>query len=342
VWQAKVDMNKFVMIRKKLLLSENARLFDTKEYVLKSFIAVVIAGIVGKNIPYVNKDMISLLFGMMLTLEPSNIAGVRSGLSQIKATVIGALVTGLVLMIGGYSIISMAIGITLTIYVCMLINWREVMVVAMFTAIYMTQYVQLDAMGHESELETIKLRLAALGSGIIIAFLVNFVFSIFGYRRMVNKRIYYVSKELCDVSMQIRQALVKNDQEQIVQIMNNLPDLFNTIDWITNTLVDVKKDQQRFKIIYSHFNADEFIQYSKTLRGITHVLYDLCHRVSMNPAPYMELDFIQSFEERQGYFEAVKEAFNHNKTIPRAKWKPTTYSWLNHYSKVLEQLNPKL
>lgn len=334
-------------IKGKLFLSENAKLFDTNEYLLKTFLAVLAAAYIGTVNDYVSKDMISLLFGMMLTLEPVNMSGIRSGIGQVKATVIGALVTAFVVWIlamlgygvSGYGILATAIGITLTLYVCMVINWREMMVVAVFTAIYMTQYVQTDALGNASSFETFKLRIAALGTGVLIAFILNFIFSLIGYKKMVNKRIYFISKELYEVSMDIKKALESKDSEKVAELMKRLPSLFNNIDWITGTLADVIHDQEKFKVVYRHFDAAKYLNYADALRGITHVTYDLCHRVSFKEEPYMEESFIHSYEERLGHFESVKDAFNDGKEIPVAKWSDSKYFWLNHFSKALEKLN---
>ncbi len=329
-------------IKGKLFLSENAKLFDTREYLIKTFIAVLIAAYVGSVSEYVSKDMISVLFGMMLTLEPVNMAGIRSGLSQIEATIIGAVVTGIVLAIFGYGILSTAIGITLTLYVCMLINWRELMIVAVFTAIYMTQYVQFDALGNQSSIETFKLRLVALGIGVLIAFIVNFLFSLIGYKRMVNKRIHFVSKELYELSININDALVHKDKEKIAEAMLKLPLLFKNIDWVTGTLSDVKKDQRRFKIVYRHFDAKVFLEYVIALRGITHVMYDLCHRISFSTEPYFEEGFVASFEERLEYFKALKDGFDNDKNVPVTNWIKSDYPWLNHYTSAIEKLNSSI
>ncbi len=339
-FRKKVVDRMFEKVKRRIVLSENAKLFDTREYLFKTFIAVLIGAYIGSVNDYVSKDMISLLFGMMLTLEPVNMAGIRSGISQIEATLIGAVVTAIVVVIlGGYGVLTTAIAITATLYVCMVINWRELMVVAVFTAIYMTQYVQVNALGNASSLETLKLRLIALGTGVLIAFLVNFLFSLIGYRRMVNKRIYFISKELYESSESIRKALEQKDTLKIAGIMATLPKLFNNIDWITGTLADVKKDQQRLKIVYRHFNVDKFMDYTIALRGVTHVTYDLCHRISLEPQQFLDPSFISSYEERLGHFNAVKEAFNNDKEIPIANWREVELPWMNHFSKALEQLN---
>lgn len=322
-------------VKSKLLLSENAKLFDTKEYLFKTFIAVCIAGLIGKQVTYVSKDMISLLFGMLLTLEPVNMAGVRSGLSQLKASFIGAVVTGIVIAFMGYSVLSMAVGITLTLYVCMIINWRELMVVAVFTSIYMTQYIQLNADGQGSGIETFKLRIAALGTGVIIALFVNFVFSIFGYKRMVNKRIYFISKELQEYSLIIKNGLIEGSQDKITKVMLEFPHLFNTIDWISATLSDVKKDQLKLRFVYRHFDVDRFLDYSLALREVSHIIFDLCYRIKEDPKLYMNKEFTQSFGERLTHFEKIKDSFIDGKTIHISEWRESTYPWINRYSRVL-------
>lgn len=322
-------------IKQKIVLSENAKLFDTKEYLLKTFIALLIAGYIGSKVAYISNDMISLIFGMLLTLEPVNMAGIRSGFSQVKATVIGALITGVIVWILGYGILSMAIGITLTLYVCMLINWRELMVVAIFTSIYMTQYVQLNAQGEFSGIETFKLRIAALGSGVLIAIFVNFIFSLIGYKRLVYKRIYFISKELDEYTIGIRKGLMDGNVEVVMSIMKKFPNLFNTIDWITSTLSDVKADRNKLKIVYRHFEVDSFLDYSLTFRELSHIVYDLCYRIKEDPKLYMNKEFIQSFGERLSHYETIKESFLNGKKIYHTEWRESTYPWINRYSRVL-------
>lgn len=333
---------KFIeIVKNRILLSENARLFDTKEYLFKTFIAVFIAAYIGANNDYVSKDMISLLFGMMLTLEPVNMSGIRSGLSQIEATMIGAIITGIVVSILGYGVLATAIAITITLYVCMVIDWRQLKVVAVFTSIYMTQYVQMDTLGNASELETFKLRMAALGTGVLIAFIVNFIFSLIGYRRMANKRIFYISKELYDHMSVIHKALVAKDFQVINNEMGKLPNLFNMIDMITGMLTDVKKDRERFKIVYRQFDADEFIVYSTSLRGITHQIYDLCMGIQVNREEYLSEEFIRDYVERMTYFEVIKDSFVNHKKIPPNSWASSGNAWMDQLSSLLTKIEVK-
>lgn len=332
-------MDRIRDFKQRILLSENARLFDTKEYLMKTFLAVLIAGLVGKEVSYLSKDMISMLFGMVLTLEPANMSGIRSGLGQIKATLIGAAITGIIVAVFGYSVLTMAIGITLTVYVSMVINWREIMVVAVFTAIYMTQYVQTDGAGNLSEIETVKLRLFALGTGVLIALFVNFLFSLFGYKKLVSKRVYFIYKSLYERMEDISSAFVNKDLNEVSRLQSSLPALFNTVDWIYSTLSDVALDKKRFRFVYRHFDPESYLEHCKNLRSINHVLYDLCYRCLNNSELYFTKHFIDSYDERIGFFSRMTEAFYQDQTIEGCHWKETDMPWINQFSRAIETLN---
>ena len=153
---------------------------------------MITAYAIAHNNSVLKLDMISLLFGLMLTLEPVTLTGVRNGLNQIYASSLGALSTAIILYCFGINIWTVAISIAFTLYVGLKINWREVSVVAIFTSIYMTQYVQNTAAGQPSIFLTFRLRILALGVGIVIAILFNFLFSLFSYRSMIYKRITFL------------------------------------------------------------------------------------------------------------------------------------------------------
>ena len=59
--------------------------------------------------------MISLLFGLMLTLEPVTLTGVRNGLNQIYASHLGALSTAIIIYCFGINIWTVAISMAFTL-----------------------------------------------------------------------------------------------------------------------------------------------------------------------------------------------------------------------------------
>ena len=97
-------------ISKTLGLSQEAYLFDSPLYLTKSLLAIATGYIIGKQFPIAQLDMISVLLGVMYNLEPLNRTGVRSGVSQLIASTIGAAATGILVLAFGVNVFSIKIG----------------------------------------------------------------------------------------------------------------------------------------------------------------------------------------------------------------------------------------
>lgn len=266
-------------------MKKEARMFDTKEFLAKTFIAVVLGYMVGNAIPYVSKDMISLLFGMVLTIEPVNMTGIRSGFKQLEATVIGAVITSLVLVVFGYNAFAAALGVMATLYVSLVIDWRQFSVVAVFTSIYMTQYVQLGADGLPSQWATFQLRIAALFTGVAIALVVNYVFSLLGYRHMLEKRILHLVETLKALMNEMKVIYdldpVNVDEVTAIQkVLVRYPDMFNQLDWIYATLKDVDKDPLRPLGNAKKLQLQKLMKMTELLREMGHLSYDIAYLYS--------------------------------------------------------------
>jgi len=280
-----------------ILLDKEARLFDTKEFLIKTFMAVLLGSLVGRAVPYVAKDMISLLFGMLLTLEPVNRTGIRSGLKQVEATTIGALITGILLAVLGYSPWTAALSITATLYVSLLIDWRNFSVVAVFTAIYMNSYIQTDAAGHPSELRTYLLRMAALITGVLIAFFVNWLFSVFGYKHMLEKRVYHILDDLHHKMKDISEMIHKGSFEETKTIMRSFPGLFNNVDWIFATAADLEKDPLVKRAERKKIKLEKIMKMTGLAREMTHINYDICYRVSKGDHHFSDTAYIDAYDQ---------------------------------------------
>lgn len=299
-----------------LVLNKEARLFDTKEFIIKTFVAVLLGSFVGRWVPYVSKDMISLLFGMILTIEPVNMTGIRSGLKQVEATIIGAMITGIILAVFGYSPWTAALSITVTLYVSLLIDWRSFSVVAVFTSIYMNIYVQTDALGNPSEIETFKLRIAALLTGVLIAFVVNFIFSVFGYRHMLEKRIYHLLNDLRGKMNATLKMLEDDKFEEATGIMRSYPGLFGNLDWIYGTIVDFKKDPLVKRSEGKQVKLEKILKMTALIREMAHVNYDVCYRITKGDHHYKDDEFQIKYERLVGRIELLEDKLDqiiHNK-----------------------------
>ncbi len=290
-----------------LLLDKEARLFDTKEFLIKVFVAVILGFTVGELIPYVSGDKISLLFGMILTIEPVNMAGIRSGLKQVEATVIGAAITGVILFVFGYSMWTAALSICATLYVSLLIDWRNFSVVAVFTAIYMNTFIQLDALGNNSQIETFKLRIAALMTGVAIAFVVNWLFSVFGYRHMLEKRVYHILDQISQRMQMISEMLKDGSFEKSTEIMRSFPGLFGNVDWIYGTAVDLEKDPLVKRNQRKHVKLEKIMKMTNLSREMLHINYDICYRISKGDHHFGEEEFIETYDRTLSKIELLKD-----------------------------------
>jgi len=294
-------------ILKLLLLDKEAKLFDTKEFLIKVFVAVVLGYIIGGLVPYVSGDMISLLFGMILTIEPVNMTGIRSGLKQVEATIIGAAVTGIILALLGYSMWTAALSIVVTLYVSLLIDWRNYSVVAMFTAIYMNTFIQPNAFGDNSQIETFKLRIAALMTGVAIAFLVNWLFSVFGYRHMLEKRVYHILDELSMKMKSIAEMLETKHFEDAQAIMRSFPSLFNNVDWIYGSALDLEKDPSVKRKETKRIKLKKIMKITGLSREMIHLSYDLCYKVSKGDHHFGDIAYQEDYRYTMEKLELIKE-----------------------------------
>ncbi len=247
-------------IKNRILLSREAMLFDSPLYILKSFMSMMTAYLLFHNHSIIGKDMISLLFGMMLTLEPVTVSGIKSGISQLKASWLGGVTSAIILALFGVNWITVPLAVAITIYVSLLGNWKEVSAVSIFTAIYMTQYIQYNELGMPSVVLTLRLRLMALTAGIIIAVFYNYVFSKFFYKKMMHKRLTYVLEKMYT----------------FLKIYQESPD-FNTLNKIKNEAMSLYKD---IDVIFSHTpdlrtNSSNQVRLISEIKNLNHYIIEI-------------------------------------------------------------------
>lgn len=271
-----------------------AYLFDSTTYVVKSFIAILVAYVIARSNPLLQKDIISVLFGVMLTLEPVSITGIRVGRDQVIATVIAAAATALIIFFGGNTALTVALGIAFTLYVSIKISWRFVSPVAYFTAIYMTQYVQQTAAGEPSMLLTFQLRMAALLCGVLIAILFNMVFSQWGYRHMLKKRVLFILEE--------QKRILENSADSLEVGMAQLPGHFADIEWVYAQIFDREKEYAKLPRWLQH-GKEQLLEAKaamKEIKEIAHLIYDIGLAQEMEALTLEEHDQVKAQMKRWG------------------------------------------
>lgn len=262
-----------------LKLKKEANLLDSKLFILKTFLAISTAYFLTSQVDFISRDMISVLFGLVLTLEPVNTMGVKNGWDQIFASFIGATVTSIIILIFGVNPITIGASVAFTLYICLLINWKNVSVVALFTAIYMTQYLQTGANGEPSVLLTFELRFAALCSGIAVAIFFNYLFSMIQYRIISSKRLVYLFKRLLTNMAQTREALQTCDPEDFQQVRRDLIDTSNAIEWVIGLFDGISREAKNQKRMFpiQAATVEKTQQVVHHMKNIGHLMFDITY-----------------------------------------------------------------
>jgi len=248
----------------KVLLSRQAKQFDSQLFILKSFLAIMTGYVVFHDHSIIGKDMISVLFGIMLSMEPVSVSGFKSGLSQIKATIIGGTISAIIIYFGGINYITVPLAVAATIYVTLLMDWKNISIIAIFTAVYMTQYVQYNSLGEVSIWLTFQLRMLAVFSGVFVAVVYNFIFSRLFYKGLVRKRTQYLIEELKN-----NFELYLENEVAYEELKNALTTTFVDVDLIKGNIIDLqqeKKDSEYLK---------NYLEIIVELRNVNHYLMDL-------------------------------------------------------------------
>ena len=248
----------------RLLLSREAKLFDSELFIFKVFVSILTGYVLFHNHSIIGKDMISVLFGIMLSLEPVSVSGFKSGLGQIEASIIGGSVSAIIIYFGGINYITVPLAVALTIYITLTMDFRNLSIIAIFTSIYMTQFVQLNQMNEISVWLTFRLRMMAVISGVIVAVSYNYIFSKLFYKKLAKKRTIYLFEKLIS---NFSRFLDKNVEIDLLK--TSITDTFIDADLIRNNIIDLQKENK---------NSNVLKKYNETilrLRNINHYLMDI-------------------------------------------------------------------
>lgn len=256
-------------------LKREAILLDSRLFILKAMVAISIGYVLGQSFSITRLDMISVLLGVMYNLEAINVSGIKGGINQLLASTLGALTTGVLVVLMGYEIsfLTVALGIGLTIYIALKIDYRMVSPVAIFTSIYMTQLIQNDALGNPSILLTFRLRILALGLGVAVALVCNFLFSILYYRKLGKRRLEFVKIQGVR-GLEKTLDFLKQNNPQDISYQPILAAIFSDIEMVKANLDTMRQER------YIPFNISEkknLIIYTDMIiqiKTMIHLAYD--------------------------------------------------------------------
>lgn len=274
---------------KKLVLKREAVLFDAPLFVLKTFLSIGIGYVLFRNHSFISKGMISLMLGIVLTLEPVNISGLKNGLNQITASLIGGVITVIVILIGGVNIITVPLAVALTLYVTLLIDWRKLSIMAIFTSFYLSQAILYTDTGQPDVLQTFRLRMLALGAGVLIAVAMNFLFSLFFYKQAFKKRTVFVLEQTIKFLNKFVSNCSLKDGCDHHALKKNIIDNFKDIDVIKSRLFDLRKKKE------GSIHIDDYIAVLEEMRDFNHYLLNfvmLAGKGEVKPQVFADLGIL--------------------------------------------------
>lgn len=291
-------------LEKILGLKREAVLLDSWLYIFKAMCAISVGFILGRTFSITRLDMISVLLGVMYNLEPINVSGLKGGVNQMLASTLGAFITGFLVYLMNYQIsfITIALGIGLTMYVALKIDYRMVSPVTIFTSIYMTQLLQTDALGQPSVFLTFRLRILALGLGVLIAMVFNLLFSLVYYKKIGQKRVEFVKLQSLNAIKHTIKGL--QDPKLIQSSEFVLASVFNDVDMVKANIETMMKER------FIPFNHKEKKQLSELLKvvmhikNITHCAYDNLF-IARNLGETIELNDLNRMNEIVNKLEEI-------------------------------------
>jgi hypothetical protein len=255
-------------------LKREAVLLDSRLYIVKAMAAVATGYLLGRMLPVTRLDMISVLVGVMYNLEPINISGVKGGIDQLAASALAAIVTGFMILLFGINVLSIALSMGLTILIGLRINWRQVSPVAIFTSVYMTQFVQMGPDGIPSIFLTFRLRILALGLGIAVALFFNFLFSYLYYRNLPSKRLEFVKLQTLE-GLRFTRKQIENRKGFSREAFGSLfSSIFNNIDMVNSNFSTMRKEPRLFNRVETAGKLDRNLDILWLMKEITHLTYD--------------------------------------------------------------------
>jgi hypothetical protein len=296
-------------------LKKEAILLDSRLYILKAMCAISAGFILGHAFSITRLDMISVLLGVMYNLEAINVSGVKGGINQMLASTLGALTTGLLVYLMGYdvTVFTVAIGMGLTLYIALKIDYRMVSPVAIFTSIYMTQFIQRDIAGNPSVLLTFQLRIAALGLGVLIAITFNYLFSFLYYRQIGRRRLEFAKLQSV---IGLDKTLEELSSSTMDHDANNslLAFVFSDIEMVKSNVESMMKETWLPFNLKEKKNLHVIHNIIKSLKIIMHLAYDIKYirfesKQSMRPADIEQLKNIIKTLHSIDFTEKEKKSY---------------------------------
>jgi len=188
-----------------------------------------------------------------------------------------------VVQVFGLNAFTVAISMGLVLYVSLKINWRMVSPAAIFTSIYMTQNIRIGPQGTPSMIYTFLIRIAALGLGVLVAIIFNWLFSALYYRRLPEKRLELVKMNTIEGFEHSREILSGDKAFSREEFTSLLTGIFSNIEMVSGNMAAMLGEGKRSEEIR------RYMEILWRLKEVNHLTYDTGYAVGGGQEVTLEL-----------------------------------------------------
>lgn len=182
------------------------------------------------------KDRLSPAFTALLCIRGTFFTGISVGKQQVLAALAGTAMSLGCSALFGYNDLALALAVMLASYVCLRLNWESSMLLVLFTLLY-SHLTPLGSLG-----ETAQIRVEGVLIGVVVASLINYLFSHFRYRRMYYFRLRHALEGLLELLDGVADAVRRRNLEAVSQKSLELKSLARLVSLLYEESTDLGRE----------------------------------------------------------------------------------------------------
>lgn len=181
-------------------------------------------------------EPITIAFTAILCIPSAFYRGLKTGIKNIYATVIGALVGTILIVTLDNDFLAIPPGIMIVCLACYVLNWLDHFPLAAFTLLVVSYYPEESIWASSLD------RTVQVGAGIGIAMLVNWAASRFRYRELYLGRCRELLGIAADCFERLQRSFIAGDADGMERLEARFHGLFRLIGSAIDEMADLKKE----------------------------------------------------------------------------------------------------
>jgi len=248
------------------------------------------------------RDTLSATFVTLLCLSPTLYTGLRRGLSQLAASVLGGLATLAVTVPLGSGPAALALSMALGLGASVLIGFASTYTVAGFTVLY------VSLLGKGS-VDAYFVRLGSVLLGVGVASGINFLVSAFSYGRIFGRRVGVAARAAHRPVALLAAGVRERDRERLRRADEALGPVFRLLEELRGEFRDLRREL-RLRRGWSGVRIREVMEYDRIVERLVLVCHHSFDLVRMLRELYLEPEGTADVEalEVMPVLDAVEQA----------------------------------